>query len=202
MNQQMSAANNSAKRTIGTSDATVDISVREYRVEDRDAALNMWVDGLLAAYDPVKQPLSHKFIADWVEPRKTLYDDIGVMVQARNGGCLFVAVDRRGKVLGQVGLCVTDEDKEKSTAELIRFVVIPERCGQGIGNLLLKFISEYARVELKIGSIWLETSSGRYSAYHLFQKHGFKDRKRYKSRNYQVGNDDFFWIVEMVKWLH
>ncbi len=116
------------------------------------------------------------------------------------GGCLFTAVDEDdGTIVGLIGLKVSDEDKSERRAELIRNVVIPECRGQGVGRLMLNHVADYARVQLKCDSIWLETNSLLTMAQGMYQRHGFDVTQRIEGGERENRPGEFWWVIRLTK---
>ena len=100
------------------------------------------------------------------------------MVYSGSGGRLFIARDEEYEVVGTVGIIVSDEDLKKKSGELVRLSVRNKSRGRGIGKYLLTFLIKYAKNELKLSALHLETSNVLVSAYDLYVKYGFKETSR------------------------
>ncbi len=179
-------------------DASKRIEIRKYKAEDHGAAVELWVAGMLDGIDKKRYPKTYGEGTKWCEFVRPQYDDVQSMVGAENGGCLFSAVDGLGTIVGQIGLKVSDEDKRHRSAELVRNAVANERRGQGIGRLMLMFIIEHARVELKCDSIWLETVSLLGTAQKMYMKYGFRET----GREIRDVGETPWWVVRMEKRLN
>ncbi len=190
---------NAVRKTSDTRTDITSIKLRPYEIQDRDVVNKIWYEGMVDIFDIATQPVLVRLLVAWCESQEGQFDNVPAFVRAGNGGCLFVAVDDSGAIVGVVGLKITDEDKAMRRAELVRLAVPRELRGHGIGNLLMAFIVEHARVQLKLESIWLETTSPRIAGLRLFERYGFKEFSRKKGGSRQEDSVDFQWILLMEK---
>lgn len=96
----------------------------------------------------------------------------------------FVAVHER-RVIGFVGFWqIVDE------GHITNIAVLPEYRGQGIGNLLLTQLVEFARSK-SLDALTLEVRVSNIGAQKLYEKFGFENAGRRK-RYYQDNNEDAY----------
>jgi len=164
--------------TLGSLGFPFTVSLRDYTKEDRAIAIEIFKEGILSTVDREKYAIMYARTVAWVESILYKYDDVPGMVYAKNGGKLWIARDEMNKVVGTVGIIVSDEDLLKKRGELVRLAVRPEFRGRGIGTFLLKFLIDYATNQLKLSAIHLETTLSHTTAYVLYEKFGFKEIRR------------------------
>lgn len=154
------------------------ISLRDYTAEDRTIAIDMFKEAMIGEVDRENYPIMYKRTVAWVDSILYRYDDVSAMVYAKNGGRLWFARVEMSKVVGSVGIIVSDEDIKRKQGELIRLSVRTEFRGRGIGTFLVKFLINYARDQLGLSAIHLETTLTRAAAISLYEKFGFKEIRR------------------------
>lgn len=154
------------------------LSLRDYNAEDRAVAIELFKEGMLDGIDREKDERMYNIFESWADSVLYKYDDIPSMVYSRNGGRLLVARDEKNEVVGTVGIIVSDDDLKKKRGELVRLSVRKKSRGKGIGKYLLSFLINYAKNELKLSALHLETSNVFVSAIGLYVKYGFKESSR------------------------
>lgn len=175
------------------------VEIRKYKPEDRDVALEMCVKGLVEELDPASQPMHWKVATDYNEVIKSQFNNVPAMVNSKNGGSLFTAVDKKGRIVGTIGLRVSDDDKLNKRAELVRMTVAREHRGEGVGKSLLSFVIDYATTELGCESIWLSTIRSLSKAYQLYRKFGFNETRYVETGDSDLDTLDMGWCFEMEK---
>ena len=88
----------------------------------------------------------------------------------------FAIVEDDEHIAGCATLCVYDSPTGRK-ASLEDVVVSSEYRGQGLGELLIQHVIEYARYELQNVDIHLTSSPHRVAANKLYQKLGFEKRE-------------------------
>ncbi len=171
------------------------ITIRPYKVEDREVALDMCVKGVFENVDRVEKPVHWEDLHTFVEYVTPRFDDVPTMVKAKNS----TAVDGNSAIVGTIGLKFSDDDKANRRAELVRMTVAPERRGEGIGKLMLEHLIEYARARLQCKEIHLTSVRNLSAAYQLYLKYGFVETRVLKTGNAQLDAMDMGWLFEMVK---
>lgn len=154
------------------------INLRDYTAEDRAIAIEIFKEGIFEVVDREKYAKMYARTEAWINSILYKYDDVPAMVYAKNGGRLWIARDEKDAVVGTVGIIVTDEDLKKKQGELVRFAVRPEFRGRGIGTFLLEFVIEYAKNEVELCALHLETTLSRVDARSLYEKFRFKEIRR------------------------
>ena len=179
----------------------ISIKIRRYEAGDRDRVRAIWVTGIMDTISPKLEPEKYEIFKAWVTSEKIGFNDVDSLVNSENGGSLFVALDNKGQVIGCVGLRVSDEDKLKNRAELIRMVVSTEWRGKGIGKQLLRFVTEHATMQLKCRSIWLATDDFYVPACRMYERDGFARTNSKKFGDGELGSYNVWLYVEYEKTL-
>jgi len=154
------------------------VQVGDYKAEDRAIAIEVFKEGILGVIDREKYGKRYARTEVWMNSILYKYDDVAKMVCAKNGGRLWIARDEKNQVVGTVGIIVSDEDVGKKRGELVRLAVRPKWRGRRIGSFLLQFLIDYAKNELNLSALHLETTLMREDACRLYEKYGFKEISR------------------------
>lgn len=99
-----------------------------------------------------------------------------------NNFAVYMVLEHRGRIIGYCGVwLVVDE------AHITNIAVLPEYRGQKLGEILLRYVMEYAR-EMGAKSMTLEARVSNLVARSLYKKLGFLDggiRKNYYTDNHE-----------------
>jgi len=136
---------------------TEGVNIRPATNQDRDRIAAL-VFGILTEYG--LQPDAESSESDLKDIEATYL---------KSGGVFELVEDRRGKLLGTVGLCPVDED----TCKLRKMYLIPEARGRGLGRRMLERAIDHA-TRLGFKTIVLETVSVMKEAIRLYTGCGFR----------------------------
>ena len=87
----------------------------------------------------------------------------------------------------------------KEELSLLNFTVAPSFQGKGIGNYMIKLLTEEC-AQNGVREIWLEVRESNIKAINLYNKFGFIEVEQRK--NYYRNNKDFEDAIIMVKYIH
>lgn len=172
------------------------ISIRAYEERDHAAAVHMFETGILGQISATEKPEVYKLARSWTALVGKHYSDVPGMLHAERGGRMFVAVDESDAVVGTIGISVSEDDASKQIAELVRMSVLASERRRGIGKLLLETLLKYAREELRVSAVWLDTLDINQAACALYEKHGFeKEGVRTRFGSKEEGSTDTAAVV-------
>lgn len=134
-----------------------EINVRLATNQDRER-ITALVFGILAEYG--LQPDVESSESDLKDIEETYL---------KSGGIFELIEDKRGNLLGTIGLCPLDE----STCKLRKMYLVPEARGRGLGRHMLERAIDHAK-RLGFEIIILETVSVMKEAIRLYTRRGFQ----------------------------
>ena len=180
-------------------EAPVIVDFRKYKEEDKKRAVEIYVAGFFQGVNRITRPVLYSAVKKWTDGIKPQYDDVDTMMSVNNGGCLFSVVNEDGEVIGTVGIRVSDDDKCRNRAEIVRMALTEQYQGKGIGRLMMEFILEYARINLKCETVWLLTGTTLVAACKLYEKFGFIEVSREQEGDTSIGAVEVWWSLIMER---
>ncbi len=179
------------------------VTIRPYERKDKQIAMRLFIDGIMEVFDPATRPHLYKENLEWAQTTSQGYDDVASMMNAANGGRIFVAANGEDEVIGTVGVLVSDEDKAKNRVELKRMSVDPRYRSCGVGRALLERVMEYSRRDLQAKTMWLESLEDYRPAVAMYKKYGFKLTRQYRHEGDEPNTktDEFVNVVFYARWL-